>query len=157
MNVGSTLFAGSVLAVGLVYEAMALKMPRGTLAYPGPGFAPVLVGAFLIATALGCLVQELRPRSRAAAPAPVAAEGARDTGKVVQLVAVMVGYALLLKPLGFPIAVCALVAIAIRIFGYRRWVRAVAIASVVAAFSYVSFAVWLKVPLPLGLLEPLLG
>ena len=56
-------------------------MPRGTLAYPGPGFAPVLVGAFLIATALGCLVQELRPRSRAAAPAPAAGRALATPGR----------------------------------------------------------------------------
>jgi putative tricarboxylic transport membrane protein len=156
MNVGSIAFAGTILAVGVVYEAMALKMPRGTLSYPGPGFAPVVIGAFLIATALGCLVQELLPRYRGAAAAAAPA-GDRDTAKIVQLVALMVGYVLLLKPLGFPLAVCALVAIAIRIFGYRRWARAVAMACVVSALSYVSFALWLKVPLPLGLLEPLLG
>ena len=47
--------------------------------------------------------------------------------------------------------------VAIRIFGYRRWFPALAMAAVIAAISYVSFVLWLKVPLPLGILEEVLG
>ena len=69
----------------------------------------------------------------------------------------MIGYILALKPLGFLIAICAFLVVAIRIFGYRRWVPALAMAAVIAAISYVSFVLWLKVPLPLGILEEVLG
>ncbi len=164
MNIGSIVFAGAVLVVGLVYEGMALGMPRGSLAYPGPGLFPVAIGAFLVATALGCLVQELllwrSGHAAVATPLPREAPfegGGRDVKKTVQLTALMVGYVLLLKPLGFPVAICAFLALAIRIFGYRRWLPTLAIAVLIAGLSYVSFAHWLKVPLPLGLLEELLG
>ena len=164
MNIGSTVFAGLMLAVGLVYESMALNMPRGSLAYPGPGLFPLIIGAFMIATALGCLLQEIVPRMREKKPeasslpsADTADAEERNVAKTFQLVALMVGYTFVLKPLGFPIAICAFLAIAIRIFGYRKWFPTLAMAAIIAGMSYVSFVVWLKVPLPMGILEDVLG
>lgn len=153
-----------MLAVGLVYEAMAMNMPRGSLAYPGPGLFPMIIGILLIATALGCLLQEIVPRMRSKDPAAssVPDEGAaaadkRNVGKTVQLTALMIGYIFLLKPLGFPLAIFAFLALAIRIFGYRKWLPTLAMAAVIASLSYLSFVVWLKVSLPLGILEEVLG
>lgn len=164
MNIGSIAFAGLMLAVGLVYEAMAMNMPRGSLAYPGPGLFPMIIGILLIATALGCLLQEIVPRMRSKDPAAssVPDEGAaaadkRNVGKTVQLTALMIGYIFLLKPLGFPLAIFAFLALAIRIFGYRKWLPTLAMAAVIASLSYLSFVVWLKVSLPLGILEEVLG
>lgn len=164
MNVGSMVFAGLMLALGLVYEAMAMNMPRGSLAYPGPGLFPMIIGILLIATALACLLQEIVPRMRSKDPAAssVPDEGAaaadqRDVGKTVQLTALMIGYIFLLKPLGFPLAIFAFLALAIRIFGYRKWLPTLAMAAVIASLAYVSFVVWLKVSLPLGILEEVLG
>lgn len=153
-----------MLAVGLVYETMAMNMPRGSLAYPGPGLFPMIIGILLIATALGCLFQEIVPRMRSKDPvasslpdeAPAAADK-RNVGKTVQLTALMIGYIFLLKPLGFPLAICAFLALAIRIFGYRKWLPTLAMAAVIAGISYLSFVVWLKVALPLGILEEVLG
>ncbi len=160
MKIGSVVFAGVILAVGLVYEIMALNMPRGRLSYPGPGLFPAIIGIFLIATALGCFLQEVLPRKRGEAPSALplpnqdsAASGNRNVNKTFQLMALMIGYILALKPLGFLIAICAFLVVAIRIFGYRRWVPTLAMAAVIAGISYVSFVLWLKVPLPLGILE----
>ena len=164
MKIGSIVFAGLILAVGLVYEIMALNMPRGRLSYPGPGLFPVIIGIFLIATALGCLLQEILPRKRGAGPSVLplpnqesATSGDRNVKKTSQLISLMIGYTLALKPFGFLISICAFLVIAIRIFGYRRWVPALAMAAVIAGISYVSFVLWLKVPLPLGILEEILG
>lgn len=164
MKTGSIVFAGLMLAVGLVYGTMALNMPRGSLAYPGPGLFPMVIGVFLVATALGCLLQEILPRRRSKDPAAAAlakqdtpAPEARDVKKTVQLTALMIAYIFLLKPLGFPLAICAFLVLAIRIFGYRKWLPTLAMAAVIAVISYVSFVVWLKVALPLGVLEEVLG
>jgi putative tricarboxylic transport membrane protein len=164
MKIGAVAFAAMMLAVGVVYETMGANMPRGSLAYPGPGLFPTMIGVFLIATALGCLLQEIFTRKKAAeaAGAPAPADAAlkpptRHVSKTVELVALLIGYALLLKPLGFPLAVATFVAVAIRIFGYRKPLPTFAMAVVIAVVSYVSFVVWLKVPLPTGLLEPVLG
>jgi hypothetical protein len=164
MNIGSIVFAGLILAVGLVYETMAMNMPRGSFAYPGPGLFPMVIGAFLIATALGCLLQEIVPRMRSKDPQDStlpneasAAPEERNVAKTVQLTALMIGYIFALKPLGFPLAICAFLVLAIRIFGYRKWLPTLAMAAIISVVSYVSFVVWLKVALPLGVLEAVLG
>ena len=164
MNIGSMVFAGLMLAVGVIYESMALNMPRGSLAYPGPGLFPMLVGGFVIATALGCLLQEIVPRLRTREPVASSLPGGnagaaeeRKVSKTVQLTALMIGYIFLLKPLGFPLAICAFLALAIRIFGYRKWLPTLAMAGLISGISYVLFVVWLKVPLPMGILEEVLG
>jgi putative tricarboxylic transport membrane protein len=165
VKLGSIVFAGLILAVGLVYEGMALYMPRGSLSYPGPGFFPLAIGVFLIVTALGCLLQEILPRKQGAAdpsasPLPnqdSAAPGDRNVKKTFQLMTLMIGYTLALKTLGFLISICAFLVVTIRIFGYRRWVPALSMAAVIAGISYVSFVIWLKVPLPLGILEEVFG
>jgi hypothetical protein len=164
MNTGSAVFAGLMLAAGLVYESMALNMPRGTLAYPGPGLFPLIIGAFMIAMSLGCLLQEIVPRMREKKPkdsllpsADAADSEERNVAKTFQLTALMIAYIFVLKPLGFPIAICAFLVIAIRIFGYRKWLPTLVMAAIIAGISYVSFVLWLKVPLPMGILEDLLG
>jgi hypothetical protein len=160
VKIGSVVFAGVMLAVGLVYGIMALNMPRGRLSYPGPGLFPTIVGIFLIATALGCLIQEVLPRKRGAGPtaSPLpdrdsAAPPRRNVQKTFQLMALMIGYALALKPLGFLICIGVFLIVAIRVFGYRRWVPALAMAAVIASISYATFVLWLKVPLPAGILD----
>ena len=164
MNIGSTIFAGLMLAVGLVYEGMALNMPRGSFAYPGPGLFPLIIGAFMIMMALGCLLQEIVPRMREKKPAASSLPSAdaadaeeRDVAKTFQLTALLIGYILVLKPLGFPIAICAFLLLAIRIFGYRKWLPTLVMAVTITVVSYVSFVLWLAVPLPMGILEDLLG
>lgn len=164
MKTGAIAFAASILAAGLLYESMGMKMPRGSLAYPGPGLFPTIIGVFLIATALGCLLQEIfsrrkrtEPVAAARATDAAATPPIRQVAKTVQLMALLVGYAFALKPLGFPLAIAVFVAVAIRIFGYRKLLPTLAMAVVIAVVSYVSFVMWLKVPLPAGLLEPLLG
>lgn len=164
MKIGSIVFAGLILAVGLGYQIMAMKMPLGGLSYPGPGLFPTIIGVFLVATALGCLIQEIltRKRGKDDGPSPLpnhdsSPPPARNVNKTRQLMALMVGYALILKPIGFLISICAFLLLAIRIFGYRRWVPALAMSALITGISYVSFVLWLKVPLPLGILGEILG
>lgn len=154
------LFPGAMLLVGLVYEYIALKMPRGGIAMPGPGFYPMAVGVFLIATALGCLLQELRNPDtplQEAPPPDEAAPGGNRFGKTVQLTALMIGYILVLKPLGYPVAIALFLLAAIRIFGSRNWFVAAIISAVITVISYFIFILWLKVPLPLGVLDMVFG
>jgi hypothetical protein len=68
----------------------------------------------------------------------------------------MTAYGLALKPLGFPVAIFLFVLTAMRIFGYRRWLPALAVTAGLAAFSYATFILWLKVPLPMGIVGELL-
>lgn len=162
MKLIAILFPGMMLAVGVIYEVMALYMPRGSIAHPGPGFFPMVVGVFLIATALGCLLQEILKcktddRHPGSPSSGEAASAKSNFGKTVQLMALMVAYILALTPLGFPLTICIFLVVSTRIFGSRHWVFALVAAAIVTAISYVSFVIWLKVPLPLGILDEVLG
>ena len=150
-------FSGFVLVVAIGYEAMALWMPQGSLKFPGPGYYPKLVGMFLIATSLGCLIQALLAR-RSVRPVKSAGDAVPRpmVGKTVALLGLLLGYAFLLTPLGFPIAICLFLLAAIRVFGYRRWTIIILLALGLTVVSYVMFITWLKVPLPLGVVGDLL-
>ena len=150
-------FSTFVLLVAIGYEAMALWMPQGSLKFPGPGYYPKLVGIFLIATALGCLIQAALTR-RGARPITTVADSVPRpmVGKTVVLLGLLLAYAVLLKPLGFPIAICLFLLAAIRVFGYRKWVVITLLAIGLTVVSYVTFITWLKVPLPLGVVGDLL-
>ena len=102
-------------------------------------------------------MREKKPAASSLANEDSALPEERNIAKTVQLTALMIGYIFLLKPLGFPLTICAFLAFAIRIFGYRKWLPTLAIAALIAGLSYVSFVVWLKVPLPMGILEEVLG
>jgi putative tricarboxylic transport membrane protein len=159
MRTYDTLFTGLVLAAGIVYEAMALWMPRGRIGQPGPGFFPMIVGAFLVLTAGGCLVQAfMTRRTERLIAQPVAApvSGNRQVARVWLLIGFLVLYAVAVQPVGFPIALMLFLVASIWIFGYRKWLPTLAIAAALTAVSYLTFVVWLKVPLPLGILSDLL-
>jgi len=153
-------FAGFILLAGIVYEAMAWWMPRGHVNQPGPGFFPLVVGAFLILASAGCLVQALLLRRPASEPKSSVLDEAPVRGRLVYRTGLLIGfltvYAFLLKPLGFPIAIFLFVLAAIRIFGYRRWLPALGITLGLAILSYFGFVVWLAVPLPMGIVGELL-
>ncbi len=159
MNRAEAWFSAIFLLAGIVYEITAARMPLGKLAYPGPGYFPMIVGGFLILTAAACLIQALLPsRAGAGKPAPEAAEAssARPLWKTWTLVGCLAAYVLALQPVGFPIAITVFLVASIWTFGYRKWLPALLIALGLAFISYVTFVVWLKVPLPLGILTDLL-
>jgi putative tricarboxylic transport membrane protein len=150
-------FSGFVLLMAIGYEAMAWWMPQGSLKFPGPGYYPKLVGMFLIATALGCLIQAAVARPSARPVEPLAKAPPRPmVGKTVALLGLLLGYAILLTPLGYPIAIFLFLLAAIRVFGYRRWTIIILLALALTVVSYVTFITWLKVPLPLGVVGDLL-
>src|SRR4030042_6026233 len=113
-------FSGFVLLIAVGYEAMALWMPQGSLKFPGPGYYPALVGIFLLATSLGCLIQALLARRSVRSVKPVGAAAPRPmVEKTVALFGLLLGYGFVLTPLGFPIAICLFLLAAIRVFAYR--------------------------------------
>jgi putative tricarboxylic transport membrane protein len=150
------LFAGLVLIAGVVYEVIAYRMPRGRISYPGPGFFPMIVGAFLLLTAAACLVQALAGRGSDTSDEPAPAQAHRNIGKTWLLLGCLVLYILALQPVGFPIAITVFLMASIWVFGYRKSLPALGIAAALTVISYLSFVVWLKVPLPLGILSDIL-
>ena len=100
------LFSLFVLLVAVIYEVMALRMPRGHITYPGPGFYPSLVGVFLLFTSGGFVLWTL---FKGKAPMPAAGPGEVDRvdsktnqrSKTLLLIALLLFYVLTLNSLGF--------------------------------------------------------
>jgi len=54
------------------------------------------------------------------------------------------------------VCICIFLLVAIRIFGFRKWSPPWD-GGRLTAVAYVTFVIWLKVPLPLGILDDVLG
>jgi hypothetical protein len=158
-NVYQPLFPAVFLAVGIGYEVMALSMPLGGFGSPGPGLYPLIVGAALALTSAACLVQSLisvQPATATLDDVELPVQGKTDARKAALLAAALVVYAVLLKPLGFDVALTLLLVASIRIFGYSKWLRNLAMSVLMTVLAHIVFILWLKVPLPLGILTELL-
>ncbi len=125
------------------------------------GFYPSLVGFFLLFTS-GSFVLWALFKGKAQKNAPGSGEvGEVDSktihrSKTLLLIALLLFYVLTLNFLGFLLAISIFIILSIRIFGYRRWLPSLGITAAIVAISYLSFVVWLKVPLPQGILGDLL-
>jgi hypothetical protein len=138
-----------VLAVAGFYLIQALKLPLGTTARPGAGFYPAVVAVFACIVGLAATVQAFR------APATVAPETVDDPEavgrhrRVLATTLALAGFCLAMPWIGYPIAACAFVIVALRGLG-SRWVSALTIGVLSAVGSHYLFAVLLDVPLPRG-------
>ena len=136
-----------VVAAG-VYLTLAVALPYGTTARPGPGFFPTLVGVF------GCVVGlTMSARAfRAPVRAPAEREHSGDAaarGRALSTVAVLVAFCLLMPWIGYPLVAFGFVTVLLQRLG-SAW-RAAALTGVLtAAISFYVFGVLLDVPLPRG-------
>jgi hypothetical protein len=133
------------LAVAGAVESARL-LPYGVVRNPGPGFYP-----WWVSLALGVLALVLLGQWLLAARHVRPGEDGRFV-KVVGVLAVLTVYAVLLEPVGYPIATFVLVLFMLRVTDPQRWPVAFGMGLLAAGGSYVLFGVWLGVPLPAGLL-----
>ena len=142
------LLALGVLTLSGAYLATAWSLPAGTVARPGPGFFPVIVGVFGAAVALTWVLTVLRRQPAAAGGPPTLAAGRRRVGATTAL---LVGFCLALPWTGYPPAAFLFTGLLLRALG-AAWPAALAIALAGAAVSFYGFAGLLGVPLPRGAL-----
>jgi hypothetical protein len=141
-----------VAAIGAVasvlYLAAALRYPRGSIAQPGPGIYPILVGVLLLIGSLGTgLEAALRPSPDAEIVWPTGKAGRR----VLAVSLAILGYVVLLPTAGWAVSGFLVTLIALHVMNLRRWPVKVALALVVGVGSSYAFAILLDVPLPLGI------
>lgn len=105
----------------------------------GPAAFPMMVA---VPAALMSLIMILRPGAN-----PVWATG-RPMARQAATLAVLLGYALLLERLGFPLATMLGVTLLARLIG-TGWQQAISAGVVIALLLYVSFDRLLGLPLPL--------
>jgi hypothetical protein len=146
----SEVVAGAlVLTFGVALLAGALQFPFLLDGVPGPGFLPLLTAVATVACGLVLLTSSVRGTIRMDKP-----NWAPRSGwvRVVSMLAAMTVSYLLLEELGFLIVTTLFMAAMIFALGERSW-RMLATIPVLAAIAlYAVFAVWLRVPLPKGLI-----
>ncbi|WP_395105532.1 tripartite tricarboxylate transporter TctB family protein [Actinomadura sp. SCN-SB] len=150
--------AGSLLALGLLYGALAVGEGLGSMADSGPGAFPLVVAVVLVAASVTVLVQGRRATGRDE-PAGGAGteEDAADDGDVRWWrIAGVLGAALLVPVLGGTVGMIVTlsisVALAAKIMGLARWSGAVVLGAAFGAATWLVFVRLLVVPLPAGTL-----
>ena len=130
-----------LLALFIAWENRAY--PVGTLTEPGPGYLPLALAIFLGAT--GLLIAVFGGKSLAFSETrwPELARA------VLILVACGVG-ANALERLGYRLTMVALLIFFLGVVERRNWIAAVVVAIGFSLISYLVFATWLRVPLPVG-------
>jgi putative tricarboxylic transport membrane protein len=134
-----------LLVVVGVYLTLALRLPFGTAARPGPGFYPVIIGMFAVVVALAATASAFRGVRSAVV---VELDHASRRRVVISVVA-LVAFCLCLPWVGYPAAAFAFVAVVLRYLG-ARWTTALITGVLSSAGSYGIFAALLDVPLPRG-------
>ncbi len=146
-TIAGLVFAGLGIYMGLV----SLRFPYLLDAVPGPGFLPRWIALGLIACGLVLTVNALRPRVASAEPiAWPDAGGWRRVGLMFGALAVAL---VLLVKLGFLVTTTLFMAVVIFGLGVRSWVMLTTVPLLAATGLYLVFAVWLRVPLPRGILD----
>jgi len=131
------------VAVYVSFEGFT-KLKLGTLRQPGPGFFPFWGGLLLGACALILLARSLKSRERRRF-------GAIPWPALIMVLGALLGYLLFLETLGFVI-VTLLFLLALFCFAEIGWIKHVAWSVIATSLVYALFKLWLKVPLPSGLL-----
>ena len=130
------------------YLASGLTLPLGTTARPGPGFFPLAIGAFGAIMALVWTAAAFRRVPEAATEPGISADA---RGRVLATAGALIGFCILLRWVGYPVAALVFMTLLLRWLG-AGWRSAVVTGVASAAVSYYLFGVLLNVPLPHGFL-----
>ena len=147
--------AAVLLAFGLFALTQALGLRFGSIVTPGPGFLPLCLAAAFSLVSLGLFVTALgTPPGDASQPAAGADvgrfKGVTGSVKVVGTLGALLVYALVLEPLGFPLATFGLLLFFFTALQRQRWLVALGGSLVTSLATYVVFKLWLGVNLPPG-------
>ncbi len=138
--------AALLLALAVAFSAAALRLyPYSSEGGPGSGFLPFWLGLVMAALALALFLR----RARVADPG-FATGGGR--ARLLIVLALTLAFVVLLKTLGMVLATALYLVATVRFVGRHAWWVAVAVGIGAAAFNYLVFAHWLRVPFPQGLL-----
>jgi hypothetical protein len=138
--------AALLLALAAAFSAAALRLyPYSSEGGPGSGFLPFWLGLAMAALALVLLL-------RRAMVSDTGFPGGEGRTRLLLVLGFTVAFVALLKPLGMVLATALYLAAVVRLVGRHRWRLAIALGVAAAAFNYLVFAHWLRVPFPQGVL-----
>ncbi len=125
----------------------SLHLPVGTVANPGPGFVPLLVGILLSIISLAILIFSFL---RGSLEGKVFWPDKKQWPKVVITLLMMLIYAIAFPYLGFFFSTLLLMFFLFKSIGSMSWKASLAGAILTSSCFYLVFKVWLKVQFPGG-------
>jgi putative tricarboxylic transport membrane protein len=138
------------IAIAVLAATTAIRSPDG-YAVTGPRFFPLVVGIFLLVLALLFLARTIVRPDLELAERAAREQAATDWLPPAAVAGALLGYALLLEPLGYVVATTLFFPLVAAILGSRAHVRDVIAGLVLGAVLYVAFTQFLGVDLPAGL------
>ncbi len=151
MSKAETIVGIGILSFGALMLTGTIKMPYFLEGVPGPGFLPLWLSFGLIATGGILTIKGIRP-----GPLPKAEVlwpgriGWQRNGILLGALAISF---LLLDLLGFLVTTALFVAAVAFGLGTRSWRILTSVPLLTAIVLYGVFALWLRVPLPRGILD----
>ncbi len=150
MSRAETIVGVGILSIGAFLLMGTIRMPYFLEGVPGPGFFPLWLSLGLIVAGGMLTIKGVRPgplpKVEVIWPERV---GWRRNG--ILLIALAISF-LLLDLLGFLVTTALFVAVVAYGLGTRSWRILASLPPLTAIVLYGVFAVWLKVPLPQGIL-----
>ena len=150
MNKAETVAGGVFTAIGVLMLLESLKFAYFLDGVPGPGFLPRWVAAGLVCVGLFLTAKGIRPGI--ALQKAIAWPDAGAWRRVAVILGALALALILLEQLGFVIVVTVFMAVVMYSLGVRSWRMLATVPLLTAIGLYVIFAVWLRVPLPRGVL-----
>ena len=153
---GVALFLG-VIGAAVIVNALSLPDSVTARGPVGPRAVPFVVGALLVATAIGLAVDVYRGgRGEPEGGEDVDLSGRSDWRTIAILVAAFVANALLIEPLGWPVSGAILFWGSAYALGSRHYIRDAILSVVLSVGSWYLFVLGLNVSLPVGILKGIL-
>jgi len=132
--------------LSIVYLYLSDETPFGTLDQPGPRVWPTIVGFMVLLGSAFTLWEAWRmPRDHTF----VLPSGA-GAKRVILLIALMVGYFLLMEPMGQLFSSILFCALMMRLISPMTWTRIIIASVSICVVMYVLFVVVLQIPMPKG-------
>jgi len=142
---------GGVSVVGgVVLVVASWRLGMGAWREPGPGSWAFLVSIVLIVFGAWLFFH----------PDPAAKAAVRSEprwGRLALALGSMLAFVVALEPLGYLVAMALLLLVQLRFVESRSWRGSLLVAVIASATSFVMFGLWLKVPLPAGIVPILAG
>ena len=141
-----------VLGVSLGIASIALRL--GDFRNPGPGFMPFIAGVFLAAFGIILAVQvgskEIEKDRTFMIKRLWSSWNHRE---LVFTLLALIGYILLLTPLGFIFTTFLFLFFLFKISDPKRWFLPLSSSLSLTVFTYLIFAIWLKCQFPRGIFK----
>lgn len=135
-----------LLSGAVIHEAFNLEL--GTPRNPGSGFmifgAAAALGLFALRQFIAAVFSPASPRNTAGTPI--------HWGRVVSVILAVLGYILLLEPVGYLLCTFLLLCFLFQVLETGQWVTRTIVAGVTSVVTYAVFAKALKLSLPKGLM-----